>query len=169
MQTPKEHKRHFVKAKEARKILKEASEKLKMNLELIFKSKVNMELVETDFGEIFLINGKPLLFKTEGKIFPTLIFKEIFDSTPKAVVDMGAVPHVCNGADVMAPGIVDYRGSFGEGDIVFIVDEKYNKPLAVGVAVQNTEKAKTAKHGVIVKNVHFVGDRTWNFIKNMAK
>ncbi len=165
---PKEYKRHFIKTKRAKTILKKASEKLNVNLEQIFKSKINMELIETDFGEIFLINGKPLMFKRKEEVFPTLIFKEVFDLAPKAIVDMGAIPHVCNGADVMAPGIVGYKGNFSKGDIVFIVDEKYNKPLAVGEATQNVEDAKTAKHGVIIKNIHFVGDKIWKLIKNVG-
>ncbi|MEM2937044.1 MAG: RNA-binding protein [Candidatus Bathyarchaeia archaeon] len=164
----KKYKRYFLKAKEARAILREMSAKLKINLEKEFGADAKIELVQTDFGEFFLINGKPLLFKTEGNILPTLIFKELLASAPKVVVDMGAIPHVCNGADVMAPGVVRFEGSFSKGDLVFVVDEKHGKPIAVGeIAYSNAEIVKV-KHGAVVKNLHFVGDKIWNYLRRFT-
>jgi PUA-domain protein len=162
---PRKYRRYFLKAKEAKSILSEASEKLKVDFNQIFKSKVDMELVETDFAEIFLINDKPLLVRIEEKIVPTLVFNEIFALMPKVVVDMGAVPHICNGANVMAPGIVQFEGEFKKGDFLFVVDEKHSKTIAIGEAVYNLDVAKKATQGNVVKNIHFVGDKIWNFIK----
>lgn len=165
---PKKYRRHFLKAKEAKLLLDEASEKLKIDLNSVFNTKVDVELVETDFAEIFLIKGRPLLVKAGNAFFPTLVFNELFAFSPKVVVDMGAVPHVCNGANVMAPGIIRFEGEFKEGDLVFVVDERHGKPLAVGEAVYNADTAKTVKRGVVVKNIHFVGDKVWNFIRKLA-
>ena len=149
-------------------MLSEASEKLRVDFKQIFKSKVDMELVETDFAEIFLINSMPLLVRIKEKILPTLAFNEIFALTPKVVVDMGAVPHVCNGANVMAPGIVRFEGEFKKGDFVFVVDEKHGKTIAIGEAAYDVDAAKKVAEGVVIKNVHFVGDKLWNFIKKLA-
>lgn len=165
---PKKYRRHFLKAKEAKLLLDEASERLKTDLNGIFKTKVDVELVETDFAEIFLINGQPLLVKAGNTIFPTLVFNKIFASSPKVVVDMGAVPHVCNGADVMAPGIVRFEGEFKEGDLVFVVDERHGKPLAVGEVVYDADTVKIVMQGVVVKNIHFVDDKLWSFIKKLT-
>jgi PUA domain protein len=165
---PEKYRRHFLKAREARSLLNEASKKLKVDLAQIFKAKVNVELVETEFAEIFLINGKPLLVKAEENVFPTLIFNEFFTLAPKVVVDMGAVSHVCNGANVMAPGIVSFEGEFRKGDFVFVVDEKHGKPIAVGEIIYDMNVAKKVKHGIVVRNIHFVGDKIWNFIKKLA-
>lgn len=88
--------------------------------------------------------------------------------SPKVVVDMGAVPHVCNGADIMAPGIVCFEGEFKEGDLVFVADERHGKPLAVGEVVCDADTAKTVMRDVVVKNIHFVGDKVWNFMKKLA-
>lgn len=162
------YKRYFLKAKEAKALLRKASERLKGDLEKALDTKVTMELVEAGFGEILLINSKPLLFKIGENIFPTLIFKEAFTLMPKVVVDMGAVPHICNGADVMAPGIVYFEGEFRKGDLVFVVDEKHGKPIAIGEIVYNAEAVKKAKQGIVVKNIHFVGDKIWNLIKNLT-
>lgn len=161
----KKYKRYFLKAKEAKTLLKEASEKLKTSLEKNFGTDVRIELAETDFGEIILINGSPLLFKAKGNVYPTLIFNELLGSTPKVVVDMGAVPHVCNGADVMAPGVIRFEGNFDKGDLVFVVDEKHGKPIAVGTIAHSDVEAVKIKHGAVVKNIHFVGDKIWNSLK----
>jgi len=159
--------RHFLKTKEAEALLNKASEKLKVNLEQIVKAKANVELIQTEFAEIYLINGKPSLVKAEDNIFPTLVFNEFLASSPKVVINMGAVPHVCNGANIMAPGIIRFEGEFREGDFVLVVDEKHGKPIAIGEIIYDTDAAKNVTHGVVVRNVHFVGDKIWNFIKKL--
>jgi PUA domain protein len=164
----KKYKRHFLKEKEAKALLKKASEKLKIDLEKIFGSETRMELIETDFGEVFLVNSKLVLFKIGENIYPTLLFEEFSTSAPKVVVDMGAVRHICNGANVMAPGIVRFEGSFRKGDLVFVVDEKYGKPIAIGEILYDDAEAVGVKQGIVVKNVHFVGDRIWSALKEVA-
>jgi len=160
--------RHFLKAKEAKSVLKKASEKLGVDLEQIFfKGKVNVEVVETEFAEIFLINGKPLLAKAEEDVLPTLIFSEYFASMPKVVVDMGAVSHVCSGANIMAPGIVRFEGEFSKGELILVLDERYGKPIAIGEVVYDTNAAKKVSQGIVVRNIHFVGDQIWNFVKKL--
>jgi PUA domain protein len=87
---------------------------------------------------------------------------------PKIVVDMGAVRHICNGANVMAPGIVRFEGNFGKGDLVVVVDEKHGKPIAVGEVLYDDNIISKIRQGVVVKNVHFVGDKVWKLIKEMG-
>ena len=129
---PEKFRRHFLRDRDAEALINKASEKLKVDLKQILKAKVNVELIQTEFAEIYLINGKPLLVKAGEDVFPTLVFNEFFASSPKVFIDMGAVPHVCNGANVMAPGIIRFEGEFSEKDFVLVVDEKHGKPIAVG-------------------------------------
>jgi len=164
----KKSKRHFIKEKEAKALLQEASGRLKKDLETVFGPKVNMELIETNFCEIFLINGKPSLYKVGQNIYPTLVFEEALASMPKIVVDMGAVRHICNGANVMAPGIVRFEGKFRKSDLVVVVDEKHGKPIAVGEVLYDDTTVSEIRQGVIVKNLHFVGDKLWKAIKEMG-
>ncbi|MEM3696622.1 MAG: DUF1947 domain-containing protein [Candidatus Bathyarchaeia archaeon] len=164
---PEKYRRYFLKDKEAKLLLNKISERLRVDLRQILSSKIKVEIVETEFTEIYLFNNKPILAKVEEKIFPTLVFNEFLNSAAKVVVDMGAVPHICKGADVMAPGIVRFEGKFGRGDFVLVVDEKYGKPLAVGEALFGGDEAEKTKQGVVVKNVHFTGDKIWNFIKKL--
>jgi PUA-domain protein len=163
------HRRYPLKLKESKQILTQASEKLKINLEAMFGSKVLVENVEGDFGELLLIDGKPMLFKVGTVVLPTLVSTDILAQLPKAVVDMGAVRFVCNGADVMAPGIRRYEGKFNKGDVIVVVDEKYGKPLALGEMLCSSEEAKSTKQGPVIKTKHYVSDKVWNLAKTLAE
>jgi len=162
---PEKFTRHFIKNKQSEFFLNKVVEKLKVNLEQILRTKIKLELVATEFAEIYLIDEKPLLVKVEEEIFPTLIFNEYLTLLPKVLVDMGAVPYVCNGANIMAPGIRRIEGEFKAEDFVIVLDEKHGKPIAVGKTIYDSETAKKTKHGMIIKNIHYVGDRIWDFIK----
>jgi PUA domain protein len=158
-----------LKSSDAKTLLGKASEKLRVNLGELIDLKATIEAVETGRGELLLVDRKPLLFRTGETVYPTLLFGEIVAKLPKVVVDMGAVRHVCNGAGVMAPGIVRYEGNFGKGDLVLAVDVKFRKSLALGEAQYDSETAKNIKQGVVVKNVHFVSDEIWNTMKTIGE
>lgn len=162
---PKKRHRHSLKSKDTKRFLLEASELLGIDIEQFLESKARVEVNETETAEIFIFNGRPLLARSNEQLFPTLSFEELFSIIPKIVVDMGAVPYVCKGADVMAPGVRDVKGEFKENDLLFVVDERHGKPLAVGVALCSSEYMKTVKSGKTVKNLHYVGDKLWNCLK----
>ena len=112
-------------------------------------------------AELYLVEGKPLFFKTGENIFPTIIaLRENIISLPKVTVDMGAVPHVAGGADVMAPGIVELD-NFKKGDAVVVIDERNKVPLLVGMALYDSEEIKNMKKGKVIRNIHHVGDAIW--------
>jgi PUA domain protein len=125
--------------------------------------------VESDVGEIYLIEGKPILFKLGDIVLPTLLFSEFTAEAPKIVVDMGAIPYVCKGATVMAPGIVRIEGEFGKGDLVLIVDVKHGKALALGESLLDAEAARQTKKGPVVKTLHYVSDKIWEYIKTITE
>lgn len=161
---PEKIRRYFLKTRDVKTLSDEAA-RLRIDFETLLKGKANIEVIESDEAKVYIVNGKPLLAKVGEKLFPTLLFMEHLEKAPKVVVDMGAVPHVCNGADVMAPGIKQFMGEFKSGDLVLVVDEKHGKPLAIGEALLDKEVAAATRHGKIVKNIHFVGDKVWNVIK----
>jgi len=115
-----------------------------------------VERLELDDMEIFLVEGKPLCFRRKGRLYPSLHFAEQFE-LKKVKVDLGAVPHLLRGADVMAPGIVE-TAELREGEIVVVVDEKYEKPIVVGVSLISGKKPERGK---VIENVHRVGDEIW--------
>ena len=128
-----------------------------------------MEIIEIGEEKIYLLNDKPILASIGDIIFPTLLFKEYVDCLPKVIVDMGAVPHICNGADVMAPGIVDINGEFEEKALVAVIDERNRRPIAIAQALVDSEDAKAARRGKVFKNLHYVGDEIWDIIRTMLR
>jgi PUA-domain protein len=166
---PTKQRRYPLKAKEAKQIVEEASKKLQLDMDTLFGAKANVEVVESDVGEIYLIEGKPILFKAGDTVLPTLLFAEFTAKAPKIVVDMGAIPYVCKGATVMAPGIVRVEGEFDKGELVLIVDMKHGKALALGESLLDAETAKQTKKGPVVKTLHYVSDKIWEYIKTIAE
>jgi PUA-domain protein len=165
---PDKFRRHLLKNKEARILLHEASEKLQTDLNSFFQERADIEVIETDVAEIILVNERPIMIKTSDGVYPTLKFEEYLRSAPKVIVDMGAVPYVCKGANVMAPGVRRIEGTFKSNSIVAIVDEKFGKPIALGEILFGSEEATKLKQGRIVKNLFYVGDKTWNLLKELA-
>ena len=160
--------RYFLKSKDAKALLGRASDELGFDFRILFKSKVEVEAFESEIGQILLIEGKPALIVTDESIYPTLIFDEYLHFAPKVVVDMGAVPHVCNGANVMVPGVRRYEGKFDKDSIVYVVDEIHGKPIALGQTLFDHEEVKTLDQGVVVRNLFHVGDKAWNLIKELT-
>lgn len=165
---PEKHRRNFLKDKEARSLLNQVNEKFKVYFVQTLGSRARVELIETEFAQIYCIDKKPLFAKMGAELFPTLMADELFASIAKVVVDMGAIPYVCKGANVMRPGIRRFDGDFRKGDLVLVVDEKHGKPLAVGEILYDKGEAESVKEGVVVRNVHFVGDRVWGFLKEIC-
>lgn len=114
-------------------------------------------------SKVYLFDGEALLARKDGVLFPTLMNPNLED-LPSVTVDMGAVPYVCNGADVMAPGIVEVKDTFVSDDLLVIRDVQYGKALAVGMALVSSEDMKDMRKGKAINNLHHVGDKLWNAI-----
>jgi len=76
-------------------------------------------------------------------------------------VDMGAVKFVYNGADIMAPGIVEADPGIAVGNLVWVRDERNRQPLAVGEALMSGSEMAASEKGKAVKSIHHVGDDLW--------
>lgn len=127
-----------------------------------FTEKDAVDLAEsTDFDLIF-VNNDILGLIYEEK--PFLTVRGVLKYKPEAcavTVDMGAVPYVTNGADVMGPGIVDADPNIKEGDLVWIRDIKNKVPLAIGVSLLDAQGLKSKGKGKAITTIHNVGDKLW--------
>jgi PUA domain protein len=153
-------KRHL-KDKEVKQLLKDIVQHYP-STEQILKSASDFEELLVEDGSIFFANQQPLFLRTRVGFLPSLKFEDVIGSLPKVVVDMGAVPHVVNGAHIMRPGISEIKGDFGRGDLIVIVDEKFGKAVAIGLADIDSEAMKSMSKGKVITNVHYVGDMFWN-------
>ena len=144
-----------MRRQDARSVLERASNYL------AGKSFHKVEEAETEDGvKVYLLDDEILLFKSEENIYPTLRC-ECVDDLPAVIVDMGAIPFVCKGADIMAPGITEIKTQFDEGTLVVVRDTKHNKALALGKALKESKAIISEKKGKVVHNLHYVGDKIW--------
>ena len=113
--------------------------------------------------------GELIVGEIDEKLYPVIHERnlEALNRLPSMIVDMGAVPHIVNGADVMRPGIKDFRGEFKEGDFVVVRDERDLRPLAVAIALVGLEECRVMKRGKVAKNIHHVNDRIWKLMRRI--
>ena len=130
------------------------------------KSRVETEMVKS--SEVIFVDGVPVAFKREGQFVPVLTNTVALEKMPRVTVDMGAVPHVVGGADIMAPGIRNVEGTFGESGLVVIIDEKHGKFLSVGRSLLDSQALVATKKGKVIVNFHYVGDPVWETIKSQG-
>jgi PUA domain protein len=122
-----------------------------------------LEKVTLDEYSLILVDGMPLLFEIEGHLFPTVRGALEMGLQKRLVtVDKGAIRFVSNGADIMAPGVVDADPEIKEGDFVIIVEETHRKPLAIGKASMGGAQMVEASSGKAIKSITHVGDKLWN-------
>lgn len=152
--------RRHLKDKEVRLLIKEFVDRYPSSEASLRSAEIIEELL-VDECTIFFLDGRPLILRTKAGLLPSLKFEELINSLPKAVVDMGAVPHVANGAQVMRPGIKEFKTDFSKGDLVVIVDEKFGKALALCLAETDSTTARSQSKGKVFSNLHYVGDELW--------
>ncbi len=140
-----------------RKVAKKLLEELSSQFPDLTAGKVETAAVEGK--DVYLFDEIVEFVKDDNGLYPFLSSKYV-DSLPKVVVDMGAIRFVCNGADVMAPGITE-MGDFHEGDLVVIRDMTHGKALAIGMANKSSAEIEASKKGKVIRNIHYVGDKLW--------
>lgn len=116
-----------------------------------------------------LITGDSITAIQIGESYlPFLSETVLLEKFPKAIVDAGAIKFVCNGANVMRPGIKKFT-EFQKDDIICIVDEVHNKFLAVGKALISSSEMSNITKGEVVKNLHYISDKYWEAAKIVKK
>ncbi|MBU2561403.1 MAG: DUF1947 domain-containing protein [Nanoarchaeota archaeon] len=110
-----------------------------------------------------LRDGEIMFFYKEDLLLPSLRLILQNNFLKNIVINMGAVPFIAKGADLMRPGIVGVDAYVEEGSIVAIVDEKNLKPIAVGQSLFSKDEMQEMEVGKVVLNLHYVGDDVWNF------
>jgi PUA domain protein len=139
-----------------------------MNVDLInfFNNvKIDVGTISSDI-EVYIFNGKPKFIKKGEEIFPNLQSDELLILFPSLVVDMGAIPYICNGADVMAPGVVKCD-MFEKGSLIVIRDENHFKAIALGKTLYNSKEILSKKNGKVALNINYVGDYMWKMLQEI--
>lgn len=154
-------KRHTVRKSEMAGIVRRLETDLGAEAELFAGERI--EVAETG-GPVrfYFVDREPLLFERGGVLFPTLrgAMARPFRAR-RITVDMGAVPYVVNGADIMRPGIVAISDDVLADRPALVVEERHGKPLAVCIARLDAGAMRAETDGKVCKNIHHVGDEIW--------
>ena len=157
--TSRIRRRARLRRKEATDILGQLGEEFGMAIPL---DDVSLDEAEAGPHRLLLRDNDAIAVFLEGGIAPTIRGLLAFPATKRSVtVDMGAVRFIYNGADVMAPGIVDADPGIRAGDVVWVRDEKNGRPLAVGRAIMDGPTMAREEKGKAIETIHHVGDEIW--------
>ena len=139
-------KTNLISKSETTHLLKIVSEKWKIDIPKI----KNLKVYEID-NETQLITGDEIkILKIKDDYLPFLSENSTLKKFPYVQVDMGAVKFMCNGANLMRPGIKEFS-EFSKDDIVCIVEESQNKFLAVGKSEVDSSELEDMERGEVLK------------------
>jgi PUA domain protein len=153
-------KTNLISKSETSTILKEISLKWRQDMPKI----KNLMSHYVDAESQILIGDSLKILRINDEYIPFLSEIKLLERFPNVVVDMGAVKFMCNGANVMRPGIKNYS-DFSKDDIICVVEESQHKFLAVGKALVNSSEMKKMPKGEVIKNLHYISDKYWEISK----
>ena len=153
-------KANLISKSETNQILKLVSAEWRQELPKI----KNLKVYFIDEHTQLMTGNEITVLKINDSYLPFLHQTEVLEKFPNVMVDMGAVKFMCKGANVMRPGIKKYT-EFSKGDVVCIVEESQHKFLAVGKAVTDSSELDDMKKGEVIKNLHYISDKCWEFAK----
>ena len=149
-------KSNLISKSETAQVIKEISEQWKIELPKI----KNLKFHYLDDDVIIITGNGFKAIKTGDAYLPFLTDTEILKKFPNVMVDMGAVKFMCNGANVMRPGITKYT-EFEKDSVVCIIEESQHKFLAVGKSCVPSTDMESMSKGEVVKNMHYISDKYW--------
>ena len=155
-------KSNLISKSDTANVLKEINAQWKMELPKIKNLKI-YELEEN--AEIIMGEGLTAL-KIGQMYLPFLSDTETLKKFPSVTVDMGAVKFMCNGANVMRPGIRSFT-EFEKDQLVCIVEESQKKFLAVGRSLVSSKEMETMNKGIAIENLHYISDKYWEIKKSL--
>lgn len=144
--------RHFVSKKDV-KALRESLSILGITL-----PDVPVEIDERKGEKCYFVNGKPYVYVSD-RVIPTLFLLNEIQPEPMFVtVDDGAVPHIINGANVFAQGIIQMDPEIKESSMVFIRNSR-KQYVGVGLSRKSASEIMENKKGEAIVLIHYPGDK----------
>lgn len=120
-----------------------------------------VELVD---AEVILIDNRPAWFYYNKKLVPTVQTLLDYNFLKKIYVENGAVPYIRAKREVIRPSIVKLDASLKKDEFVCIVNEKWDRPFAIGITLHTGEDIDKLRAGKVVNIIHYVGDRIWEMM-----
>jgi PUA domain protein len=143
----------------------ELVKRIESKLNISLGRQKNAKIIEVDKEHKIISISKYVFVEVNDAIAPFLKEEELLSRLPYIIVDKGATPHICNGAKIMRPGIVDFPKDFDKEQIVAVKEELHGKFIAIGKASCSSSEAKRLTKGIVLQNIHYVGDKLWEIYK----
>jgi len=156
-------KSNLISKSETEDLLKQVSAQWKIEIPKAKNLKMHRIM---DNVQIFTANDIMIL-KIEEAYLPFLSQTSLLEKFPHVLVDMGAVKFMCNGANVMRPGIRSHS-EFDREQVVCVIEESQHKFLAVGKSLVPSSVLETMEKGEVIKNMHYISDKYWEIGKTIT-
>lgn len=124
-------------------------------------------MYQIESNEQILVGGDFKILYINKQYIPFLGDTALLAKFPTVTVDMGAIKFMCNGANVMRPGIKTHT-KFDSGQIVCVCEESQQKFLAVGVSLVSSTDMDDMVKGEVIKNIHYISDKFWELAKSFG-
>ncbi|KAI5189571.1 malignant T-cell-amplified sequence [Nematocida sp. AWRm77] len=148
--------------------IKQIKAQFDANLSVLLGKEEVLESIKTPEKETFILrNGIPIIHVESDRYVPLVKCVHMApDMLTKVVVDEGAIKHLINGADVMAPGLLQTTSEYpsvSENDLVAIYGYGKTHALGVGVVVMSSSQVEEIRNGVAIKIVSRLGDKLYSY------
>jgi len=152
--------RHRLRRREIRRVADELEAAFGVRT---FGEEDPVDLAEMGQFRVLMLGEVALALMTEAGACLTVRGLLRWPATKRFVsVDRGAIKFICNGADVMGPGIVEADPIIREGEPVWVRDAEHRRPLAVGRALVGAGAMASRAPGRAVRSIHHAGDELWS-------
>lgn len=148
-------------------IVRQIKTQFEADLSGVLRKEDLLEIVKGENKTQYILrNGVPVFIYKQRYIPTVKCVHMVPEIVKKVVVDKGAVKHLINGADVMAPGLLHPDSNYPnvlEGEIVAIYGHEKNTALAVGEVLMDNEEVQEKKAGAAIKLINHLGDRLYSY------
>ena len=147
-------KKRILSRKQLKRFKEEAGSLISDNVKMVSSA-------ELEDGTVIYLIERDIAFVVKDKIILPTLNNNMIEGFPSVIVDMGAIPYVCKGADVMSPGIVKIEGEFEKEELIIVRDVNHGKALSIGRTLVSSVNMENMPKGKAIKNLHYVGDKIW--------
>jgi len=147
-------KKRILSRKQLKRFKEEAGSLISDNVKMVSSA-------ELEDGTVIYLIERDIAFVVKDKIILPTLNNNMIEGFPSVIVDMGAIPYVCKGADVMSPGIVKIEGEFEKEELIIVRDVNHGKALSIGKTLVSSVNMENMPKGKAIKNLHYVGDKIW--------
>lgn len=150
--------------KDRKNLILEASKLIENPEDLLPRKAPLMRFSFSKKESLIFLAGQVLFLEINDILIPSIkLARKLKLIVPKIIVDLGAIKFVTNGADIMRPGITEVSDDVLEGNLVVIVEERNQSPLAFGNALYDAVDMRNMTGGKCIKNLHWLKDKWFEF------